>query len=111
MKNKQMFYHLGIVCFALILICGTAFAAIDKKIIGVWGVDKRGGYDFRANGTVILSGVSKYNYTAANGIWSYWQASMPKLKVTAEYKISPDGKEMSLNLKKGNPFNKVKRIK
>ena len=32
-----------------------AAAAIDPKLIGVWGVDERGGYDFRTDGTLSIS--------------------------------------------------------
>ncbi len=86
-------------------------SAIDSALVGVWGADARGGYDFRKDGTLILEGSTTYRYDAANGVWHYWQASMTYAKVTAEYKISKDGKSLSINLKKGNPFANLIRIK
>ncbi len=86
-------------------------AVIDSTLLGVWGVDARGGYEFRADGTFIMEGVVNYSFDASKGVWHYWQPSMPGAKVTAEYKISADGKSLSINLKKGNPFTTLKKIK
>jgi hypothetical protein len=86
-------------------------SAIDAKLLGVWGVDARGGYDFRADGTFIMEGTVSYHFDAAQGVWHYWQPSMPSAKVAAEYKVSGDGKSLSINLKKGNAFTSLKKIK
>ena len=77
----------------------------------MWGVDARGGYDFRADGTFIMEGTVSYHFDAAQGVWHYWQPSMPSAKVAAEYKVSGDGKSLSINLKKGNAFTSLKKIK
>jgi len=84
---------------------------IDRGLIGVWGVDAQGGYDFRANGTFVMQGAITYRFDASNGVWHYWQAETPAFKVAADYKLSADGKSLSINLKKGKPFTNLKRIK
>ncbi|MGE5683171.1 MAG: hypothetical protein ACM34K_20100 [Bacillota bacterium] len=89
----------------------AAAKSIDQKIVGVWGVDARGGYDFRSDGSFIMEGSVNYRFDAANGLWHYWMPNVPAGKVEAEYKISADGKTMSINLKKGNPFTTLKKIK
>ena len=86
-------------------------STIDSRLVGVWGVDARGGYDFRADGTFIMEGAVTYHFNAANGVWHYWQPKMPNAKVTAEYKVSGDGKSLSINLKKGKPFTNLRKIK
>ncbi len=86
-------------------------STIDSKLVGVWGVDARGGYDFRADGTFSMQGAVTYHSDAANGVWHYWQPSMPNAKVTAEYRVSGDGKSLSINLKKGKPFTNLTKIK
>ncbi len=86
-------------------------ATIDSALLGVWGVDERGGYEFKKDGTSIMEGSITYNFDASNGVWHYWQPSMPGAKVTADYKVSPDGKSLSINLKKGKPFTSLKKIK
>ena len=90
---------------------------IDPALIGVWGIGKEAGYDFRVDGTVVLSGTATYHFDASNGVWHYWQVNGPNskllgnLKMTADYKISADGKSLAINLKKGNPVTNLKRIK
>ena len=83
----------------------------DPALIGVWGVDANGGYEFKADGTFILQGSVTYLYDAANGTWHYWQRGMEMAKVTAEYQVSADGKSLSINLKKGRPFTHLIRIR
>jgi hypothetical protein len=95
----------------------SSAATIDPALIGVWGIDNRGGYDFRADGTLILSGTDTYRFDASNGIWHYWQVNGPNskllgnFKMTADYRVSADGKSLTINLKKGNPVTNMKRIK
>lgn len=89
----------------------AAVSKIDPMLLGVWGVDARGGYEFKADGTFIMEGSVKYNFEASNGLWNYWLPGMAATKVTAEYKISTDGKSMSTNLKKGNSFTTLKKIR
>ncbi len=84
---------------------------IDPGLIGVWGVDAQGGYDFRANSTFVMQGAVTYRFNASKGIWHYWQAETPGIKMTADYKLSADGKSLSINLKTGKPFTNLKRIK
>ena len=89
----------------------TAKAAIDSALVGVWGVDARGGYEFKADGTFIMEGATRYQYDAAGGTWHYWQPGMEMAKVTAEYRVSADGKSLQINLKKGRPFTHLMRIR
>jgi hypothetical protein len=85
--------------------------AIDSRLIGVWGVDQQGGYDFRAAGTFIMERGVTYRFDASKGVWHYWQPKTPGIKMTADYKISADGKSLSINLKAGKPFTNLKKIK
>jgi hypothetical protein len=89
----------------------TAAARIDRALVGVWGVDSNGGYEFRADGTFIMEGATTYHYDAANGTWHYWLPGMEAAKVSAEYQVSADGKALSINLKKGRPFTHLIRIR
>ena len=89
----------------------AAIAAIDPKLIGIWGVDERGGYDFWADGTFIMEGSVTYRFDASKGVWHYWQPKTPVIRMTADYKISEDGKSLSINLKSGKPPANLKRIK
>ena len=86
-------------------------AAIDPALVGVWGVDNQGGYDFRADGTFIMQGSITYRYDASKGVWHYWQPATPGFKVAAEYKISADGKGLTINLKTGKQFTNLKKIR
>lgn len=86
-------------------------STIDSKLVGVWGVDAKGGYDFRADGTFIMEGSVTYRFDAAKGVWHYWQPAMPNAKIVAEYNLSQDEKSLSINLKKGKPFTNLKKIK
>jgi hypothetical protein len=86
-------------------------ATIDPALIGVWGVDEQGGYDFRADGTFIMAGSVTYRFDASKGVWHYWQPATPTFKTAADYKISADGKSLSINLKTGKPFTHLKKIK
>ncbi len=86
-------------------------ATIDPALVGVWGVDQQGGYDFRADGTFIMEGSITYKFDAAKGVWHYWQPSMPGIKMAGDYKLSADGKSLSINLKTGKPFTNLKKIK
>jgi len=122
MKPKIVVLHL----VAVSLLCGVSeaqtrpsspqpgssvAAKVDTALIGVWGVDANGGYEFKADGTFILQGSVTYLYDAANGTWHYWQRGMEMAKVTAEYQVSADGKSLSINLKKGRPFTHLIRIR
>lgn len=89
----------------------AAIATIDPKLIGIWGVDERGGYDFWADGTFIMEGSVTYRFDASKGVWHYWQPKTPAIKMAADYKLSADGKSLSINLKAGKPFVTLKRIK
>ena len=86
-------------------------ATVDPGLIGVWGVDAQGGYDFRANGTFVMQGAITYGFDAAKGVWHYWQPATPGLKIAADYRLSADGKSLSINLKAGKPFTNLKKIK
>ena len=88
-----------------------ATGTVDPKLVGVWGVDERGGYDFRANGTFVMEGAATYRYDASGGVWHYWLPSMPAAKTAADYKLSADGKSLSINLKAGKPMTNLKRVK
>jgi hypothetical protein len=89
----------------------AVISSVDPRIVGVWGVDERGGYEFRADGTFIMEGTVTYNYDAANGLWHYWQASMPDMKLAGDYKVSADGRSLSINLTQGNPLTHLKKVK
>jgi len=107
----------GTCAFLLFLLAAAACvtagtpAVIDRGMLGVWGVDARGGYEFLADGTFIMEGSTKYGFDAAGGIWHYWMAGSTLSRVTAEYKLSGDGKTLYLNLKKGHPLIKLIRVK
>jgi len=58
-----------------------------------------------------MQGTMMYKFDAAKGIWHYWQPATPGFKIAAEYKLSADGKSLSINLKTGKPFTNLKRIK
>jgi len=88
-----------------------AVPTIDAGLVGVWGVDAQGGYEFKADGTFIMQGTMTYKFDAAKGVWHYWQPATPGFKIAAEYKLSADGKSLSINLKTGKPFTNLKRIK
>jgi hypothetical protein len=99
-----------------VLLSMVAFSAIatpkvDPGIVGVWGVDSKGGYEFKADGTFIMEGSVKYLFTATDCVWKYWMEVSPKSGVTAEYKLSADGKSLQINLKKGHPLQKLIRVK
>jgi hypothetical protein len=104
---------IGIVLVLLSIAVFSAFAApkVDAGIVGVWGVDSKGGYEFKADGTFIMEGSVKYLFTATDGVWKYWMEVSPKSAVTADYKLSADGKNLQINLKKGHPFQKLIRVK
>lgn len=89
----------------------SAQSVIDSTLVGVWGIDAKGGYDFRSDGTFIMEGTVNYRYDASNGVWHYWQPSMPNAKAEGEYKISAGGKSLAINLKKGTAFTNLIRIK
>ena len=89
----------------------VAAATIDRALVGVWGVDSNGGYEFRADGTFIMEGAATYHFDAANGTWHYWLPGMEAAKVTAEYQVSADGKSLTINLKKGRPFTHLIRVR
>jgi hypothetical protein len=89
----------------------AAVPAIDSALVGVWGVDAQGGYEFRADGTFIMEGSVRYAYDASAGTWHYWQPGMEMAKVTAEYRVSADRKSLDINLHKGRPFTHLVRIK
>ena len=101
------------IVFMLCALAAVVCAApkIDQGIVGVWGVDSQGGYEFKADGTFIMQGSVQYLFDASNGVWHYWMAVSPKTAVAAEYKLSPDGKGLQINLKKGHPFQKLIRVK
>src|SRR5208337_449416 len=100
MKKRVSF-----VLFLLLLaIVAMAAPKIDPGIVGVWGVDSQGGYEFKADGTFIMEGSVKYLFDAAGGVWHYWFEVSPKSAVAADYKLSADGKSLQINLKKGHPF-------
>ncbi|HMK39384.1 MAG TPA: hypothetical protein VK569_08590 [Bacteroidota bacterium] len=86
-------------------------APVDPGLVGVWGVDTQGGYDFRADGTFIMQGAVTYRFDASKGVWHYWQPGTPSVKIAAEYKLSADGKSLSINLKTGKPFTNLKKIR
>jgi hypothetical protein len=104
--------HIGIV-FMLCVFAAAACAApkIDQGIVGVWGVDSQGGYEFKADGTFIMQGSVQYLFDASDGVWHYWMAVSPKSAVAAEYKLSSNGKSLQINLKKGHPFQKLIRVR
>ena len=89
----------------------SAASTIDAGLLGVWGVDAQGGYEFKTDGTFIMQGTMTYKFDAAKGVWHYWQPGTPSMKIAAEYKLSNDGKSLSINLKTGKPFTNLKKIK
>lgn len=121
--------RLAVCCsLALVALCGSvtaqtrpaarpnarhsaAASKIDSALVGVWGEDARGGYEFKADGTFIMEGAVTYAFDASHGTWHYWQPGMEAAAVTAEYSVSADGKSLSINLKKGTPFAHLKRIR
>ena len=114
--SSRLRIGLSFIISALLLVSPSiTFAAdtkpqIDQKILGVWGVDSSGGYEFLADGTFIMQGSVKYGFDAADGVWHYWMPGVEH-KVTADYKLSDDGKTLSINLKKGHSLVKLKRVK
>ena len=100
--------------FVLLLALVISVAAapkIDPGIIGTWGKNSKAIYEFRADGTFILEGMSTYKFEAMDGIWRYWLEVDPKSAVTAEYKLSADKKSLQINVKKGKTLKNVVRIK
>jgi hypothetical protein len=93
--------------------CRSAAAApkVDPGVVGVWGVDSQGGHEFKAGGTFIMEGTVNYKLEAADGAWHCWFEVSPKSAVTAECKLSADKKTLQINLKKGNSFTKLIRVK
>ena len=83
----------------------------DAGLIGIWGTDERGGYEFKKDSTFIMEGATVYKYQASGGVWTYWSPKMPFAKVKAEYQLSKDGKQLNINLKTGRPMAHLKRIK
>lgn len=121
--NKH-FSLLVIFCLALTLASGTLAATkkvkktkpakvtfiVDQKLVGFWGVDAKSTFEFRPNGLLAMKG-KLYKYSAAKGSWSYWLPAKPFNKARGEYKLSPDGKSLRLNLSKGTPLTTYKKIK
>lgn len=118
-----------LLCLAMLLLAGTAQAAgktkpakkpeaakvepaaIDKGLVGTWGVDSRGGYEFRADGTFVMEGAVHYRYDATGGVWRYWLPSLPSGKTSADYKLSADGKSLEINLKQGTALTRLIKVK
>ncbi len=100
-----------ILVFLALAIAAVAAPKIDQGIVGVWGVDSKGGYEFKADGTFIMEGSVKYLFDASNGVWHYWWEVSPKSAVTADYKLSADGKSLQINMKTGHPLQKLIRVK
>lgn len=105
-----------VLCLALTL-SSAAFAAkktvvfiVDQKLVGFWGVDAKSTFEFRPNGLLAMKG-KLYKYSAAKGSWAYWLPAKPFNKARGEYKLSPDGKSVRLNLSKGTPLTTYKKIK
>lgn len=107
--NKRV----NVVVFFLLALAIAASAApkVDPGIVGVWGVDSKGGYEFKADGTFIMEGSVKYLFDASDGVWHYWWEASPKSAVTADYKLSTDKKSLQINMKKGHPLQKLIRVK
>jgi hypothetical protein len=101
---------------ALFLLTALAIAVmaspkIDPGILGTWGKNSKVNYEFKADGTFILEGMSTYKFDAIEGIWHYWWEADPKSAVTAEYKLSADKATLQINMKKGKTLKKFVRIK
>jgi len=87
------------ILLSVLAIPATAAPKIDPGILGVWGVDSKGGYEFKSDGTFIMEGAVTYKFDASDGVWHYWMEVAPKSAVTADYKLSVDKKTLQINLK------------
>lgn len=121
---NKLFSLFVVLCLVLTL-SGAAFAlkktvkktkpakvvfVVDQKLVGFWGIGNNSTFEFRPNGLLAMKG-KLYKYSAAKGSWAYWLPAKPFNKARGEYKLSPDGKSVRLNLSKGTPLTTYKKIK
>ena len=110
MKESFRIVIVFVLLSALAITAGAA-PKIDPGLIGAWGKNSKVLYEFKADGTFVLEGMSTYKFDAIDGIWHYWWEVDPKSAVTAEYKLSADKATLEINMKKGKTLKKFVRLK
>ena len=98
--KKSVRIVIVLVLLAALALSAAAAPKIDPGLIGRWGKNAKVLYEFKADGTFILEGMSTYKFDSIDGIWHYWWEVDPKSAVTAEYNLSADKETVQINIKR-----------